>query len=146
MPGVEGLWPSSSPRYRCPAEPGPCQQSHSPSQCRCCMCCSSGSYEESQSGSKSYTNPPKYLLIHFHLSSLSVYNLSSPGVKGDSVQEGSIVMVANVIPDNCFAVARLGHQLVLNGDVIFGVMNVHQQDVIHQGGMRRNLFTWRKLS
>lgn len=69
-------------------------------------------------------------------------DLSSPGVKGESVQEGTVVVVPDVIPDHRLACARLGHYLLLNGDVIFWVMNVHQQDIKHQGGLGGNLFTW----
>lgn len=69
--------------------------------------------------------------------------MSSPGVKGDAVQEGTIVVVPDVITNHGFACARLRHHLVLDGDVILRVMNVHQQDIKHQGRLRGNLFTWR---
>lgn len=60
---------------------------------------------------------------------------SSPGVKGDAVQERSVVMVPNVVAHHGPACARLGNHLVLDGDVIFGVVNVLQQDVEHQRGL-----------
>lgn len=65
----------------------------------------------------------------------------SPGVKGHPIQEGSVVMVANVIPSHSPARARLRHHLVLNGDVVLWVVNVHQQDVKYQGGVGRDLRT-----
>lgn len=64
---------------------------------------------------------------------------ASPGVKGHAIQEGTVVMVANVIPSHSPARARLRHHLVLDGDVVLWVVNVHQQDVKHQGGVGRDL-------
>ena len=67
---------------------------------------------------------------------------SPPGVKGDPVEEGTIVVVPDVIPNHSLAGAWLRHQLVLDGDIVFGVMNVHQEDVKHQGRLRGDLWTW----
>lgn len=67
---------------------------------------------------------------------------SSPGVKGDSVQEGTVVVVPDIIPSHRLAWARLGHHLVLNGEVILWVVNVHQQDIEHQGRLGGNICTW----
>lgn len=66
---------------------------------------------------------------------------SLPGVKGHRIQEGTVVMVANVVPSHSPAHARLRHHLVLNSDVVLWVVNVHQQDVKHQGGVGRDLRT-----
>lgn len=72
-PGVEGWWPSSSPRCRLPADPGPCLESRSPSRCKCCMCCSSGSCGDKQANmaySQSVTACVgiilKYILTQLH--------------------------------------------------------------------------------
>lgn len=69
--------------------------------------------------------------------------MSSPGVKGDPVQKSSIVMVSDIVPHDRPASARLGHYLLLDGDVVFWVVQVHQQDIKHQSGVRGNLSTWR---
>lgn len=47
-------------------------------------------------------------------------------------------MVPNVVPHYRPTSAGLGHHLVLNGDVIFGIVNIFQQDVEHQSGLGRD--------
>lgn len=68
---------------------------------------------------------------------------SSPGVKGDPVQKGSVVMVSDIVPHDRPAGARLRHRLLLDGDVVFRIVHVHQQDIKNQGCVRGNLSTWR---
>lgn len=48
-------------------------------------------------------------------------------------------MVAHVVSDHGPARARLGHHLVLHRDVVLGVVDVHQQDVVDQRGLGRDL-------
>lgn len=67
---------------------------------------------------------------------------SSPGVKGQSIQEGAVVMIPNIIPSHRPTCARLGHHLVVRRDVVLCVMNVHQEDVKHQGRLGGNLRSW----
>lgn len=69
-------------------------------------------------------------------------SMSWPGIKGDSIQEGAVIVVPNVISDHGPASAWLRHHLVLNSDVILRVVDVHQQDVEHQSRLRGNLVTW----
>ena len=67
---------------------------------------------------------------------------SVPGVKGDAVEEGSVVVVPHVVSDHRLAGAGLGHHLVLHRDVVLGIVDVHQQDAVDQGGMGRHLLAW----
>lgn len=52
-------------------------------------------------------------------------------------------MVPDVIPHDCPAGAHLRHHLLLDGDVVFWVVQVHQEDIKHQCGLWGNLRTWR---
>lgn len=53
-------------------------------------------------------------------------------------------MVADIIPHDCPAAARLRHHQLLHGDVVLWVVQVHQQDIEHQRGLWGNLRTWRE--
>lgn len=50
-------------------------------------------------------------------------------------------MVPDIIPRHRPARARLGHYLLLDGDVVFWVVQVHQQDIEHQRCLGGNLRT-----
>lgn len=52
------------------------------------------------------------------------WEMSTPGVKGHSVQEGPVIMVPDVVPRHRLTSAGLWNILVVDGDVIIWVINV----------------------